>query len=158
MTPFFVDRGAHPRLLLSAWHVDHTAHESPGKYAQRMSLIEETMWEPLATTQAASKAKLDAGKVDRWATVCYPIVQRWGCPIGSASQGAACQCSTLPKLRPRWNGPFTVTACPNPNAYTLVFPRKLRCSPSVNTDLPAAAQALFRAHGRAAPSRPSHGL
>lgn len=24
------------------------------------------------------------------------------------------------KLRPRWDGPFTVTACPSPEAYTRV--------------------------------------
>jgi hypothetical protein len=38
------------------------------------------------------------------------------------------------KLRPRWDGPFTVTACPSPNAYTLALPRKMRCSPTVNVD------------------------
>ena len=32
------------------------------------------------------------------------------------------------KLRPRWDGPFTVTACPSPNAYTLALQHKLRCS------------------------------
>ena len=64
MTPFFIDRGAHPRLPLSAPHADHAAHESPGQYAQRMRSIEATVRELLATTQAASKAKLDAGRVD----------------------------------------------------------------------------------------------
>ena len=38
------------------------------------------------------------------------------------------------KLRPRWDGPFTVTAGPSPNAYTLALPRKVRCSPTVNVD------------------------
>jgi hypothetical protein len=38
------------------------------------------------------------------------------------------------KLRPRWDGPFTVTACPSPNAYTLALPRKMQCSPTVNVD------------------------
>ncbi len=38
------------------------------------------------------------------------------------------------KLRPRWDGPFTVTACPSPNAYTLALPRRMRCSPTVNVD------------------------
>ncbi len=37
-------------------------------------------------------------------------------------------------LRPRWDGPFRVTACPSPNAYTLALPRKMRCSPTVNVD------------------------
>ena len=26
------------------------------------------------------------------------------------------------KLRPRWDGPFTVTACPGPNAYDALQP------------------------------------
>ena len=66
MTPFFIDRGAHPRLPLSAPHADHAAHASPGQYAQRMRSIEaaRTVRELLATTQAASKAKLDVGRVD----------------------------------------------------------------------------------------------
>jgi hypothetical protein len=38
------------------------------------------------------------------------------------------------KLCPRWDGPFTVTACPSPNAYTLALPRLMRCSPTVNVD------------------------
>jgi hypothetical protein len=38
------------------------------------------------------------------------------------------------KLRPRWDGPFTVTACPSPNAYTLALPRRMRCSPTVNVN------------------------
>jgi hypothetical protein len=38
------------------------------------------------------------------------------------------------KLRPRWDGPFTVTACPSPNAYTLALPRKMRCSRTANVD------------------------
>ncbi len=36
------------------------------------------------------------------------------------------------KLRPRWDGPFVVTACPSPNganAYTLAMPRTMRCKP-----------------------------
>jgi hypothetical protein len=38
------------------------------------------------------------------------------------------------KLRPRWDGPFAVTACSGPNAYTLALPRRMRCSPTVNFD------------------------
>ena len=64
MTPFFTYRGTHPRLPLSAPHADHAAHEPPGQYAQRMRSIEATARELLATTQAASKTKLDAGRVD----------------------------------------------------------------------------------------------
>ena len=38
------------------------------------------------------------------------------------------------KLRPRWDGPFTVLASPSPNAYTLALPRKMLCSATVNVD------------------------
>ena len=40
--------------------------------------------------------------------------------------------ANIGKLRQRWNGPFTVTACPSPNTYTLALLRRMRCSPMVN--------------------------
>ena len=51
LTPFFFDRGAHPRrgLPLSELHANHAAHESPGQYAQRMRSIEATVRELLAS-------------------------------------------------------------------------------------------------------------
>ena len=70
------------------------------------------MRELLAAGQAERKAKLDAGRVN---TVL----------LDSADIG---------KLRPRWDGPFTVTACPSPNAYTLTLQVRMRCSPTVNVD------------------------
>ncbi len=42
--------------------------------------------------------------------------------------------SDIGKLRPRWDGPFTVQASLGPNAYTLALPRKMRCSSTVNVD------------------------
>ena len=39
------------------------------------------------------------------------------------------------KLRPGWDGPFTVTACPSPKAAPLALTRgKMCCSPTVNVD------------------------
>jgi hypothetical protein len=38
------------------------------------------------------------------------------------------------KLRPRWDGPLTVTACPSPKAYRLAVPRRMLCSPTVKVD------------------------
>jgi hypothetical protein len=38
------------------------------------------------------------------------------------------------KLRPRWDGPFAITACPRPNTYTLALPPRMRCSSTVNVD------------------------
>ena len=37
-------------------------------------------------------------------------------------------------LRLRCDGPFTVIACPSPNAYTLALRSCMRCSPTVNVD------------------------
>ena len=38
------------------------------------------------------------------------------------------------RLRPRWDGPFTVIACPSRNACTLALPREMRCSPTIIVD------------------------
>jgi hypothetical protein len=38
------------------------------------------------------------------------------------------------KLRPRWDGPFSLIACPGPNANTLELPSRMLCSPTVNVD------------------------
>ena len=81
----------------------------------------------LAAAQAERKAKLDAGRVDTVFRVGDRVLLRTNLKerIDAADIG---------KLRPRWDGPFTVTACPSPNAYTLSLPSKMRCSPTVNVD------------------------
>jgi hypothetical protein len=38
------------------------------------------------------------------------------------------------KLLPLCDRPFTVIACPSPNAYTLQLPQWMLCSPTVNVD------------------------
>jgi hypothetical protein len=85
-----------------------------------MRELELTVCELLATTQQERKAKLDAGRVD---TVFK---------VGDRVQGAARRCGH--GLRPRWDGPFTITACPSPKAYTLALPRRMQGSPTVNVD------------------------
>ena len=125
LTPFFVDRGAHPRLPLSPPRDDLATGESPAHYAQRMRAMEVTVRELLAAAQAERKAKLDAGRVDTVFQVGDRVLLRTKELLDAADIG---------KLRPRWDGPFTVTACPSPNAYTLALPRKMRCSPTVNVD------------------------
>ena len=64
MTPFFIDRGAHPRLPLSPPHDDRATGETPTQYAQRMRAMESTVLELLAAAQAERKTKLDTGRVD----------------------------------------------------------------------------------------------
>ena len=103
LTPFFIDRGAHPRLPLSPPHDDRIAGESPAHYAQRMRAMEATVRELLAAAQAERKAKLDAGRVE----VGDQVLLRTKELLDAVDLG---------KLRPRWDGPFTGTACPSPNA------------------------------------------
>ena len=125
LTPFFIDRGAHPRLPLSAPTADSGGSESPGQYAQRMRELELSVRELLAAAQRERKAKLDAGRVDTVFKVGDRVLLRTKELLDAADIG---------KLRPRWDGPFTVKACPGPNAYTLALPRKMRCSSTVNVD------------------------
>ena len=92
MTPFFIDRGAHPRLPLSPPHHDLTAGQSSADYAQRMRAMEETVLEPLAAAQADWKAKLDAGRVDTVFQVGDQVLLRTNELLDAAEIG---------KLRPR---------------------------------------------------------
>ena len=52
LTPFFIDRGAHPRLPLSPPHHDLAAGESPAHYAQRMRAMELKLLQLLAAAEA----------------------------------------------------------------------------------------------------------
>jgi hypothetical protein len=81
--------------------------------------------ELLAAAQVERKARLDAGRVDTVFQVGDQVLLRTKELLDAADIG---------RLRPRWDGPFTVTASPSPNAYTLALPRKMRCSPTVNVD------------------------
>jgi hypothetical protein len=125
LTPFFIDRGAHPRLPLSALPADGDPDETPAGYAHRMRELTLTVREILASAQAERKAKLDAGQVDTVFKVGDRVLLRTKELLDAADIG---------KLRPRWDGPFTITACPSPNAYTLALPRRMQCSPTVNVD------------------------
>ena len=76
----------------------------------------------LAAVQQERKAKLDAGRVD--------TVFKVGARVWRTKE--LLDDADIGKLRPRWDVPFTVTASPSPNAYTLSLPRKVRCRPTVN--------------------------
>jgi hypothetical protein len=89
-----------------------------------MRAIEATVRELLAAAHAAHKAKLDPGRVDTRFVVGDRVLLRTKELLDAADTD----------LRPRWVGPFTVVACPGPNAYTLALPRNMRCSPTVNVE------------------------
>ena len=55
LAPFFIDRGAHPRLPLTAPTAGPDA-ESPALYARRMRALELTVRELLAAAQQERKA------------------------------------------------------------------------------------------------------
>ncbi len=92
LTPFFVDRCAHPRLLLSQPCDDLTVRESPAHYAQRMRAMEVTVLE-LAAVQTERKAKLDAGRINTVFKVGDRVLLRTKELLDAAKIG---------KLRPRW--------------------------------------------------------
>jgi hypothetical protein len=96
LTPFFIDRGAHPRLPLSPPYDERTPHEAPGQYAQRMRRIEATVRELLMAAQATCKAQLDAGRRDTVFQVGDRELLRTKELLDAADIG---------KLRPRWDGP-----------------------------------------------------
>ena len=116
--------------------------------------MERTVRELLAAAQQECKAKLDAGRVDTVFKVGDLVLLRTKELLDAADIG---------KLRPRWDGPFAVTACPSPNAYKLALPRKMRCSPTVNVDrlkpfhesgsTPLRLRARFQTQGRRASTR-----
>ena len=72
-----------------------------------MQEIKATVLERLAAAQADRKAKLDAGRVD---TV---FKAGGGCCCGPPS---CIDATDIGKLRPRWDGPFTVLTAQAPTA------------------------------------------
>ncbi len=83
----------------------------------------------MAAAQQVRKAKLDAGRHS------VNTVFKAGDQVLLRTKELLDGAADISKQRPRWEGPFTVTACPSPNAYTLSLLRKMRCSQSVNVDL-----------------------
>ena len=92
------------------------------------------MRELLPAAQAELKAKLDAGRVDTVFKVGDRVLLRTKELLDAADIG---------KLRPRWDGPFTVTACPSPNAYTgsTPSPCRARCAAARPSTLTASSPA-----------------
>ena len=92
LTPFFIDRGAHPRLPLTAPAASSPDGESPALYTRRMRELELQVRELLAAAQQERKAKLDAGRVDTVFKVGDQVLLRTKELLDAADIG---------KLRPR---------------------------------------------------------
>ena len=94
-----------------------------------MREVAATVRELLVAAQAEQKAKLDAGRVrvDTVFIMGYRVLLR-------TKEPEQLDAADIGTLRTHWDGPFTVIACPNPNAYTLALPCRMRCSPTVNVD------------------------
>jgi hypothetical protein len=108
--------------------------------------LELTVRELLAAAQQERKAKLDAGRVDTVFQVGDQVLLRTKELLDAADMG---------KLRPRWDGPFTVTACPSPNAYTLALPAEDAVQPDGER---GPAQTLPRAPAGRRPSGSGPGV
>ena len=124
LTPFFIDRGQHPRLPLSLPDL-RTVGEPAAAYATRMKALEQEVRALLYAAQQERKAALDPGRVDTTFQVGDQVMLRTKELLDAAEVG---------KLRPRWEGPFPVAGLAGPNTYTLTLPRRFKCSPTVNVD------------------------
>jgi hypothetical protein len=82
-----------------------------------MRELEPTVCALLAAAQQESKAQLDTGWVDTVFKVGGWILQTKEL-LDAVEIGK----------------PFTVTACPDPNTYTLELPQQMLCNPTVNED------------------------
>ena len=124
LSPFFIDRGAHPRLPLSLPNLSE-AQETPEAYSPRVKLLEEEVRWLLHAAQAERKAKLDLGRVDVKFAPGDLVLVRSKELLDAADIG---------KLRDRWEGPFKVIKEAAPNAYLLKVAKRFWFDPTVNVD------------------------
>ena len=77
-------------------------------------------------TDLKRKASLDRGRVDtvfHWQVpVCDEVMLLTAAELLDATE--------IGKLRPRWHGPFRVTALAGLNTYTVALPKHFKCSPT----------------------------
>ena len=123
MTPFFIDRGEHPRLPLS--HGPSGPAESGAAHAARMRQITEEVRALLLSTQQERKEHHDQHRRE--------VTFQPGDRVLLATRQLA-EAAQVGKLRNRWEGPFEVIDSPGPNTYTLRLPRRMRISPVINVD------------------------
>jgi hypothetical protein len=166
-TPFSIDRGAHPRLPLSASPAAAAGGgELPANHAHsrcgRWRLRRGSCW------RRRGRRSGRRGWTRAGSTRCSRRPGGTGCCCGPRSDSRTLDAADMGKPRPRVDGPFklAVAACPSPNACTLTLPRRMRCRRTVNVDrLPGGSSpstsgptnlrrpAQFRTRGRRASAR-----
>ena len=123
MTPFFIDRGEHPRLPLSRGPTGPA--ESGSGHAARMRQVTEQVRALLLSAQQERKEQHDQHRRE--------VTFQPGDQVLLATRQLT-ELAQVGKLRPRWQGPFEVLGSPSPNTYRLQLPRRMRISPVVNVD------------------------
>ena len=116
-TPFYADRGQHPRRPLSPPSDSASSHGEDGAaVAHLMSQVTEEVRALLQERQDARKARLDVHRRDvQFAVGDEVLLDTTHTPLPSRSL-----------LSPRWMGPFKVVACTAPNTYRLDVPATWR--------------------------------
>jgi hypothetical protein len=113
-TPFYADRGQHPRRPLRS-----PPHQTVGDGEAAARLLAQVTGEVLALLQERHdqlKAELDAHRLD----VCFTV----GDEVLLDTEHSPLPSRSL--LSPRWMGPFKVLACQAPNTYRLDLPSSWR--------------------------------
>ena len=125
-TPFYADRGQHPRRPLTppAPPDPAGAGGAGAAAADLMARLTAEVRALLQERQAQRKAALDAHRRDvRFAAGDEVLLDTEHTPLPSRSL-----------LSPRWMGPFKVLACPAPNTYRLDIPASWRVCPEFNVE------------------------
>jgi hypothetical protein len=125
-TPFYADRGQHPRRPLTPpAGPDPAVPVGDGEAAaQLMSRVTTEVRALLQERQDRRKAEFDAHWRDvRFAAGDEVLLDTEHTPLPSRSL-----------LSPRWMGPFKVIACPAPNTYRLDIPASWRVCPEFNVE------------------------
>jgi hypothetical protein len=130
-TPFFINRGVHPRLPLTSPPLSSQCRRR-GRGTAALCLADARAGvdsvRALCGGQQERKARLDAGRVETRAG----LTQVGGRVLLRTEE--LLDAVDICKLLPRWDGPLTITACPSPDTSTLALLRRMQCSPMVNVD------------------------
>ena len=124
-TPFYADRGQHPRRPLSSPSTSRDDVGLPGdSLARHMSVVTDEVRSLMHESQAARKARLDPTRRDvRFKPGDEVLLDTTFSPLPSRD-----------KLSPRWMGPFRVLEQTAPNTYRLDVPSSWRAFSEFNVE------------------------